>query len=151
MSLAATGTQLPWHDPGASEEDKCCCCPHPPFGACINIVVSGITPCDEEAGWPGADPNGAFELGVFSGDSLSASAAGTFNGIIYALTFNMEDCTYCFQIGGYDYFSKCGLSGFTGEIGDSGVEVNDVFDCADPNGHIGVGGSLSWEVVACPS
>ncbi|MFZ4778513.1 MAG: hypothetical protein ACOYM3_24345 [Terrimicrobiaceae bacterium] len=25
MSLAATGTQLPWHDPGAAEEAKCCC------------------------------------------------------------------------------------------------------------------------------
>lgn len=25
MSLTATGSQLAWHDPGAADEDKCCC------------------------------------------------------------------------------------------------------------------------------
>jgi len=32
MSLAATGSQLAWHDPGATEENKCCCAPP---GCCL--------------------------------------------------------------------------------------------------------------------
>lgn len=51
MALTGTGTQLPWHSPGAAEEDRCCCgaaccmfpAPEPPEDLEATDVPSAVT------------------------------------------------------------------------------------------------------------
>jgi len=101
MSLTATGAQLPWHDPGAAEGDKCCCgggetcCLYPSSG----IAAGDFFLADLPAAISYVDSGTPYswgKLGAIQTEEVFAYNVGT------GLWESIGDVSFCYDYsGGY--------------------------------------------------
>ena len=99
MSLIATGTQLPWHDPGAAEEDKCCCAPECCLYSAYSLSSGGLFLVDLAEAITYVDDGTPYswgKLGAIQTEEVFAYNVGT------ATWDSIGNVSFCYEYtGGY--------------------------------------------------